>query len=978
MYIYNCEVSNYLGYEGRKRKEQGLGTPHKFLRKLLAVLCVVLFVFAVFSVGIVFVVAGPPSSGDWIITGTESYSDQVIVLNGNLIVENGGNLTLKGVTLKMKCHYDGEYSISVNGGGKFYVLDGSVITSVAPENEYVFTVHDGATLRMMNSELHECGWESGMWQTSGLQINTDDAVIEDSLISHNNLGIEVHTNGTVVRNNNITANDRFGIAVAGGKSIIYGNYISRNKVFGINAAPGSSPTIYNNTIELNWVGIYFWGGANPIIRDNVIRLNNASGILFSEGSSPTIINNIITSNFDTGISFKNSVNPIIQGNNITANNGTGISATDSNAIIQNNTISSNDDGVWLDYSGSLIEYNTIFSNRHDEIVAKNSNVTIRQNSITGSHVSAINCWNYSIATIEENNISNIDGNAISCHSFSSGLIRSNYITSSITGIRCTNNSNPTIENNLITNNNEGIILERSSPFIYGNTITSARGYSGLSIGDGSNATVQNNSILWNQIGIEIHSNSTPTIQANKIMENTVVGVKFVKWSAGNLQGNRIIKNSEGVLLKAYSAPMIQGNIITFNDGNGIRCEDKSSPEVHGNDIYSNRGYGIVNLDPSIGVKAIKNYWGGAAGPVQSLLTDGADPEEVSQYVLYNPWLTESIIIAEIIKPLSGETVPATVTVSIDARAKNGINKVEFYIDDQLKYVDLDWPYEWNWNTTQYTETSHNISAVAYDIFGLTTKVSRTVFVDNTDPIVLIEEPKNGTTYCGVVTISVNATDNREVSSVRVIVDGGQPLIMAYNPIDSLWKYDLNTTTLSDSKEHTIMILALDKAANLATTSITIFTDNTPPTLTIQTPQSGITVGLILIVSVQANDTRSGMSRVEFYLTPPPQSALVSTVTTLPYQWAWDTTRYPNGAYTITVKAYDTIGNFRSRDIAVTVNNVQVPWWEANFWAIMQVLIGLIGLALGIVTIFWSRERKKKKRKEEMTNVSPQENSGKQD
>jgi hypothetical protein len=82
---------------------------------------------------------------------------------------------------------------------------------------------------------------------------------------------------------------------------------------------------------------------------------------------------------------------------------------------------------------------------------------------------------------------------------------------------------------------------------------------------------------------------------------------------------------------------------------------------------------------------------------------------------------------------------------------------------------------------------------------------------------------------------------------------------------------------------------------------------------------------------------------------------------MPYQWAWDTTKYPNGVYTITVKAYDTIGNVKTRDITVTVNNVEVPWLQANLLTIAQVAIGLGGLTLAIVT-YWSRTRDKRKKK----------------
>jgi len=1078
--------------EGGKGKEQGLGKFHTFLGKLLAASCIMVFVVAVFSVGRVFVVAGPLSSGDWIITGIESYSDQTIVLNGNLIVENGGNLTFRRVTLKLNCTYGGQYGITV--GGKFYVLEGSIITSVDSAKGYLFSV-GGSTFRMSHSELHYCGWGSS-WGTSGIHIMSDDAVVEYSLISHNIEGISVASSGVVVRNNNITANEGSGIVVGreGINPIIYNNYISWNKESGISVGGGAIPAIYNNTITSNQDGISSYSYSNPVILNNTISANLGIGVYCFDHSSGMIQSNTITANQINGIHCEVS-NPTIQYNNISQNNGCGICTVGAcSPIISTNVITSNGWAGINPHSGSspMIEGNIIMKNRVGIFCVPNASGTISGNTIMENLDGGIRCHGSSNPTIQGNNITankgigigcdnsnpTIQRNNITCHfpapdlgwgagilcyNNSAGTIKENSIThnsngitccehsnpsidgnslrnNSNVGVACLNNSSPTIRGNNITDNGGGISLEHSnaivrenvitssngtgiyggwcSPIIQGNSITLNKEYGvvfkpnctgiiqgniiennlgdGIHLGDGcdtlikenkitsnnrsgiviggySSPTVERNSIEANGVGIQVDSYSTPTIQANMIKANGP-GVSFVKWSNGTLQGNRITSNEVGIFLYHFCCPIIQGNIIDHNTGDGVHCEDKSNPEIHNNDIYSNGGYGVQNNDPSITINATKNYWGSASGPVQ-LPPDTTDPEEVSQYVLYDPWLTEFILIVEITNPLSDETVSATVTVSANVRAINGVHRVEFYIDE-LRYTDFDSPYEWSWDTTQYAETSHTIWVLVFDVFGLENKVSRTVFVDNTSPTVLVKEPQSGITYYGMVTISVNATDNREVSDVRVKVDNGAWLIMVYNPTNSFWEYNFNTTTLSDA-QHNVMVLALDKAGNPATTSISILTDNAPPTLTIQHPQSGITVGLTLTVTTQASDI-SGVSRVEFYL----GQVLVSTVNFAPYQWAWDTTKYPNGEYTITVKAYDTIGNVKSRDITVTVNNVEVPWLQANLLTIIQVVIGIGGLALAVVT-YWSRTREKRKKKKiekkkEKANVSPQKDSGKED
>ena len=295
-------------------------------------------------------------------------------------------------------------------------------------------------------------------------------------------------------------------------------------------------------------------------------------------------------------------------------------------------------------------------------------------------------------------------------------------------------------------------------------------------------------------------------------------------------------------------------------------------------------------------------------------------------------------------------------MSTSARARNGVYKVEFYIDHQLRYTDLDLPYEWNWDTPQYTKTSHKVTAKAHDKFGLKISTSMTVFVDNTSPVVSIKEPTPENVYRGILSVSVNATDNKEVGNVHVKIDDTEWLVITYDPIDFLWKYELNTTILSDG-EHTLTMLALDRASNPTTSSITLLTDNTPPTLTIQTPQSGITVGLTLLVKVQASDAL-GIARIEFWL----QDMLAHTAADAPYEWSWDTTKFPNGDYTVIIKAYGTVGNMKTSETIVTVHNVESPWWQTHMLTIIEVVIATAGLTLGILTYLTRKREVKQKKK----------------
>jgi hypothetical protein len=45
--------------------------------------------------------ADPPASGDWTISTTQAYTDKNFIVNGSLIVQNNGRLTLQNTTIRM-------------------------------------------------------------------------------------------------------------------------------------------------------------------------------------------------------------------------------------------------------------------------------------------------------------------------------------------------------------------------------------------------------------------------------------------------------------------------------------------------------------------------------------------------------------------------------------------------------------------------------------------------------------------------------------------------------------------------------------------------------------------------------------------------------------------------------------------------------------------------------------------------------------
>ncbi|MEP6756314.1 MAG: Ig-like domain-containing protein [Chthonomonadales bacterium] len=80
----------------------------------------------------------------------------------------------------------------------------------------------------------------------------------------------------------------------------------------------------------------------------------------------------------------------------------------------------------------------------------------------------------------------------------------------------------------------------------------------------------------------------------------------------------------------------------------------------------------------------------------------------------------------------GATLSDIVTVTAKVSDSNNvdIDKVEFAIDDQLKFTDQSVPYEFDWDTLADKEGTHTISATAYNAKGKTASTKITITVDN--------------------------------------------------------------------------------------------------------------------------------------------------------------------------------------------------------------------------------------------------------
>ena len=284
------------------------------------------------------------------------------------------------------------------------------------------------------------------------------------------------------------------------------------------------------------------------------------------------------------------------------------------------------------------------------------------------------------------------------------------------------------------------------------------------------------------------------------------------------------------------------------------------------------------------------------------------------------------LVVTMTSPASGSTVAGTVPVSASVSIVGSlvVAGVQFRLDGaNLGAEDTSAPYSISWNTTAASNGSHTLIAVARDLIGLeytSAPVTVTVFNDTTPPMVSIASPASGTTLAGTITVTATASDNVGVAGVQFLMDGA-----ALGAEDTAPPYSVSwNTTAATNGSHTLAALARDAAGNRATSATVTVTvsngpppDTTPPSVSVVSPSSGVTVSGTVTVTASASDN-VGVAGVQFLMDG---AALGAEDTEAPYSVAFDTTKVANGAHALSARARDAAGNVAtSAAVTVTVSN----------------------------------------------------------
>ncbi|MDI6855221.1 MAG: right-handed parallel beta-helix repeat-containing protein [Candidatus Thermoplasmatota archaeon] len=357
-----------------------------------------------------------------------SYENYLIVQENNLTITENGTLTLSNITLKMNCSYNGSLAIEVLSGGEMYILNNSNITSTNSNNHYLFWVRNDSKFEMRDSELSECGYDYP-YDSAGLWVNTDNAIIENSTLSWNYKGIILDcSNWSTISNTTISYNNNDGVDIISAMNSSIANCTINNNCRGIVLDYSINNIVIDCTIYNVFGGFHLEYSSYNIITNCTIYDSDIG--IYLGLSSVNIITNCVIYNGSQGIQFSFSLNNIVENCAIYNSSGWGIymsSSSDYNNIIKCTIYNNSYNGIKIVYSSN----NTI------------TNCTIYNNSPYGIHI----YWTYLTIYPCPNNTK---------------IINCAIYNNSWAGIKIDSSLNTDIINCVIYNSSSGISLYNSS------------------------------------------------------------------------------------------------------------------------------------------------------------------------------------------------------------------------------------------------------------------------------------------------------------------------------------------------------------------------------------------------------------------------------------------------------------------------------------------------------------------------------------
>jgi len=251
----------------------------------------------------------PPADGDWIIGKNTYVGNETIELNGNLIVNRFGSLTLKNVTLVFMNQEQGQYGIEVRSEGTLRIMDldgkpettddRTIIKSSEKDRQFKFLVKEGADFLLKNSEVSNCGYDWGDDGKGGLTVKAKNSRVENTNFHHCYNGLYILSEFNTIIGCRASDNEFYGIYVVATNNDIKNCIIQRN-VYGIYVSGSNSNITGCQAYENDLDGITAWG-TNIAVRDCNASYNGDAGIELASARNCVVLNCEAVNNGNYGL-----------------------------------------------------------------------------------------------------------------------------------------------------------------------------------------------------------------------------------------------------------------------------------------------------------------------------------------------------------------------------------------------------------------------------------------------------------------------------------------------------------------------------------------------------------------------------------------------------------------------------------------------------------------------------------------------------
>ncbi len=293
----------------------------------------------------------------------------------------------------------------------------------------------------------------------------------------------------------------------------------------------------------------------------------------------------------------------------------------------------------------------------------------------------------------------------------------------------------------------------------------------------------------------------------------------------------------------------------------------------------------------------------------------------------------------IIDPVPGEIIKNMYTVTVDPYPESEAQHAELYVDDAFAAfdgaLDSSGNFEFSLLTTGYSDGSHNLKVMVYDLYGNSIVNTTSIIIQN-EPSLYVVSPKENEVVRGIYQMCISAVDSDgirddESPRPRYRIDGGATwydldlVVGTSNYISDTGEFD--TTTLTQGT-HTVEFEVMDNGPYgiAAFFNVEIVVDNNPPTGFVVLPSLNQHIQGTYTFSTMANDNLD-VDYVTITFNDVGGSDIWSLGTkrmtynsfTGYYELTVVTTQYSDGPANIEVHIYDKAGNVNEPASPIVLN-----------------------------------------------------------